>query len=103
MVYGLQGGRNPSEASYRHLLDFPFHFQLQKVEVRLRGWLLKTMRLDKKLLILIEKVKKNYRLLLKRLYEMKILENHNNRKKSSFFSDPADYKVILSLSPTTLQ
>jgi len=30
----LQRGKNLSEASYRHLLDFSFHFQLQKVEVR---------------------------------------------------------------------
>jgi hypothetical protein len=30
---GPQGGKNLSEASYRPLLDFPFHFQLQKVEV----------------------------------------------------------------------
>jgi len=30
---GPQGGKNLSEASYWHLLDFPFHFQLQKVEV----------------------------------------------------------------------
>jgi len=39
----LQRGKNLSEASYRHLLDYSFHFQLQKVEVRLRGWLLKMM------------------------------------------------------------
>jgi hypothetical protein len=78
---GLQGGKNLSEASYRHLLDFPFQFQLQKVEVRLRGWLLITIRFDKNVLILIEKVNKNYRLPLKRLYERRILENHDNRKK----------------------
>jgi hypothetical protein len=28
-----QGGKDPSEASYRHLLDFPFHDPLQKVKV----------------------------------------------------------------------
>jgi hypothetical protein len=57
---GLQIGKNPSEASYQHLLDPPFHLQLQKVEVELISWLLKTMGFDKKVLSLIGKVNKNY-------------------------------------------
>jgi hypothetical protein len=62
-------------------LDFSFHFQLQKVEVRLRGWILETRGFDKNVLILIEKVNKNYSLLLKRVYEGRILENHEYRKE----------------------
>jgi len=51
-----QEGKDPLEASYRHLLDPPFHFQLQKVEVELIGWLLKKLEFDKKVPIVIEKV-----------------------------------------------
>jgi len=40
------------------------------------------MRFDKKVLIRIEKVNKNYRLPLKRLYERRIVENHEYRKIS---------------------
>ena len=61
MVLGLQGGKNLSEASHRHLLDFPFHFQLQKVKVRLGGWF-DTVWFDGILLILNGNVNKNYRL-----------------------------------------
>jgi len=37
---GLQGGKNLSEASYRHLFDPKFHFKLQKVEVGLLNYFL---------------------------------------------------------------
>ncbi len=61
MVYGPpKEVKNSSEVSYWHLLDSPSHFQLQKVEVELIGWLFKPMRFDKKVLSLIEKVNKNY-------------------------------------------
>ena len=43
-----QGAIKLLRASYRHLLDFPLHFQLQKVEVELKGWLLKRYDLIKK-------------------------------------------------------
>jgi len=38
----------------------PLHFQLQKAEVELTGWLFKPTRFDKTVLSLIEKVNKNY-------------------------------------------
>ncbi len=60
----LQEGKNLPEASYQYPLDPPFHIQLQKVEVELVGWLLKTMGFDKNVPSLIGKVNKNYRLLL---------------------------------------
>jgi len=42
---------------------------------------------DMSLLILNENFNKNYRLLLKRLYEMRILENHDKRKHSTLVKD----------------
>jgi len=59
------------------------HFILdsKKVEVELKGWLLKTMRVDMEILILIEKVNRNYRLLLKRLHGRRVLENEDFRKQ----------------------
>jgi hypothetical protein len=53
---GPRGDKSLSEAPYQHLLDFPFHLLLQKVEVELIGWLLKTLGFDKKVPIVIEKV-----------------------------------------------
>jgi hypothetical protein len=86
MVYGPQGGiKNSSEVSYGHLLDSPLHSQLQKVEVELIGWLSKPMRFDKKVLSLIEKVNKNYRLPFERLYRRRIFENHEYRKNSILY------------------
>jgi hypothetical protein len=61
----------------------------------------KTTLFDKKLLILTEKVNKNYRLPLKRLYEMRILENHDNRKLSFFRKIQLIQKSNLTLPPTT--
>ncbi len=56
-----QGAIKLLRASYWHLLDFPIHFQLQKVEACLAGWLLKMMWSDRNVLIPVEKVNRNYR------------------------------------------
>jgi len=58
---------------------------------------------DKTLLILKGNFNKNYRLPLKRLYGGRILENHEYKKKSSFFQIPPIKKAMLGLSPTNME
>ena len=75
-----QGAIKLLRASYWYFLDSPLHFQLQKVEVELIGWLLKAMRLGKTVLSLIEKVNKNYRLPFERVYGWTRMNNQHFRK-----------------------
>ena len=67
--------------------------QFEMVEVRLGGWF-KPLWFVKSLLILNENFNKNYRLLLKRLYERRMLENRDFRKLSSRKADLVTYLPI---------
>ena len=83
------------EASNSEFVEAPFHNSVQKVEGELIGWLFKPMTFDKKVLSLMEKVNKNYRLPLERLYERGILRKLDYRKKLMAVGSVCGIKSLL--------
>jgi len=61
------------------------------------------MKFDKKVLSLIEKVNKNYRLPFERLYGRRTLENHEYRKYFTLSEEKSPSMPNLTLPPTYLE